>query len=901
MLSQHGRQPEQAVPKPGAICTTCPYCGVGCGVIARRRGDGGADISGDPDHPANFGRLCSKGSALGETLSLEGRLLFPMVHGGRTSWDDALSLVAWRFADAIREHGPDSVAFYVSGQILTEDYYVANKLMKGFIGSANIDTNSRLCMASSVAGHKRAFGTDTVPGCYEDLELADLVVLVGSNLAWCHPVLFQRLAAARERRGTKVVVIDPRETATCEIADLHLAIAPGADVALFNGLLAHLVAAGRIDRNYVRSHTTGLDDALAAASAMGLAEIAAATGLDAAIIADFYALFAETGRTVTVYSQGVNQSSAGTDKVNAILNCHLATGRIGKPGMGPFSVTGQPNAMGGRETGGLANTLAAHMELADPQHRRIVQEFWGAPRIAATPGLKAVDLFRAVGEGRIKALWIMGTNPAVSMPDADGVSAALKACPFVVVSDVERETDTTRLAHVLLPSAAWGEKNGTVTNSERRISRQRAFLAVPGEARADWWQLAEVAKRLGFADAFTWRHPAEIFAEYARLTATDNGGARDLDLGAHATVTAAQYDALAPFQWPQPAGSVPSETRFFTEGQFFTADQRARFVATPFREPEQRPSARFPLVLNTGRIRDQWHTMTRTAKAPRLMAHMPEPYVDVSPGDAAALGLAPSTIAEIASDSGTILARVVVTGHQAAGSVFVPMHWTGTIASRARVGSVTGAATDPISGQPELKHTPVAVRPFPARWHGFAVALGRPAIDVADYVAIAGTASGYRFELAGADEPTSWDKALHAILGVSQQGIELLAYRDAGAGQHRFAALAEGRLVGALFVARGPLLGIARGWLAEQVGRQLALEDRLRVLAGRAGSAAKDKGPTVCACLEVGRNEIVEAIVNGDARTVDAISARTKAGTNCGSCRSDIQRILDEARLAKAG
>ena len=422
--------------RQGWTRTTCPYCGVGCGVLSRDSGDGTAEIKGDPEHPANFGRLCSKGAALGETLSLDDRLLFPSIAGRRASWDEALGEVARRFSATISRHGADSVAFYVSGQLLTEDYYVANKLMKGFIGSANIDSNSRLCMASSVAGHKRAFGSDTVPGTYEDLELADLVVLVGSNLAWCHPVLHQRLMAAREKRGTKVVVIDPRRTATCEIADMHLAIRPGGDVALFNGLLQHIAQAGRLDRAFVWRHTSGLLAALKAAQPLTLREIGAITGLDQAQISAFYDLFLAQARTVTVYSQGVNQSSAGTDKVNAIINCHLATGRIGKPGMGPFSVTGQPNAMGGRETGGLANMLAAHMELANPEHSRIVGTFWGTLRLATEPGLKAVDLFRAVGDGRIKALWIMATNPVASMPEADDIRRALEACPFVVVSDV---------------------------------------------------------------------------------------------------------------------------------------------------------------------------------------------------------------------------------------------------------------------------------------------------------------------------------------------------------------------------------------------------------------------------------------------------------------------------------
>ena len=478
------------------VATTCPYCGVGCGVLADVAADGAVSVRGDPDHPANYGRLCSKGSALAETLQLDDRLLHPEIEGARASWDEALDLVAQRFSAAVAEHGPDSVAFYVSGQLLTEDYYVANKLMKGFIGSGNIDTNSRLCMSSSVAGHKRAFGTDTVPGVYDDLEQADLVVLVGSNFAWCHPVLFQRVVAARLKRGLKLVVIDPRRTPTAEQADLHLAIAPDGDIALFNALLSHLSRAAP-DRDFVERHTSGFAEALAAASALDAAAVARVTGLAAADVAAFLDLFAVTERVVTVYSQGVNQSVCGVDKVNAIINCHLLTGRIGRPGMGPFSITGQPNAMGGREVGGLANQLAAHLEIDVPAHRDLVARVWGATRMATRAGLKAVDLFRAVADGRIKALWIIATNPVDSLPEANAVREALENCPFVVCSDVIRRTDTTRTADVLLPAAAWGEKDGTVTNSERRITRQRAFLGPPGEAMPDWWIVDQVAEPHG--------------------------------------------------------------------------------------------------------------------------------------------------------------------------------------------------------------------------------------------------------------------------------------------------------------------------------------------------------------------------------------------------------------------
>ena len=882
-----------------ATRTTCPYCGVGCGILARPLDDGTAEIAGDPEHPANFGRLCSKGAALGETLLLDGRLLYPVVHGERASWTNALDLVAQQFASAIAEHGPDSVAFYLSGQILTEDYYVANKLMKGFIGSANIDTNSRLCMASSVAGHKRAFGTDTVPGTYEDLELADLVVLVGSNLAWCHPVLYQRLAAARETRGTKVVVIDPRETATCDIADLHLAVAPGTDVALFNGLLAHLTASGQLDEAYVAQHTRGLPAALAEASALGIAEVAAATALSTSQVADFYELFAETERTVTVYSQGVNQSSAGTDKVNAIINCHLATGRIGRPGMGPFSVTGQPNAMGGREVGGLANMLAAHMELDNPDHRRTVRDFWNAPTIADKPGLKAVDLFRAVEEGRIKALWIMATNPVVSMPEADRVRAALATCPFVVVSDINRKTDTTALAHVLLPSAGWGEKDGTVTNSERRISRQRAFLPLPGEARPDWWQMVEVAKRLGHRAAFDYRHHAEIFAEHARLTGLENEGSRDLDISGASEMTRAEYNAMEPFQWPRATARKPTTTRFFANGEFYTPDRRARFVPTPFRLLAQKPTADAPLTLNTGRIRDQWHTMTRTAKSPRLMGSAPQPFVEIHPSDAEAFGIAHGALADVTSHNGTIVCRAVVTDRQTTGSVFVPMHWTSQLANRARMGALVSAITDPISGQPELKGTPVAIRPFNVAWQAYAVTRRTPQIQAA-YTAIAAVNGGYRMELGLHEAPESWDALTQALLVDSDRAdVELLAYHDVAAGQYRYAAFSGEQLLGAFFAARGSLT-CARDWIAAQLRTPMPQAARLRLLAGRPGAESKDRGLTVCACFEVGRNEIIDAIAEQGATTVAAVGACVKAGTNCGSCRAEIKRILDATRVPEA-
>ena len=879
-----------------ATRTTCPYCGVGCGVLAMPGPGGAVAIKGDPDHPANFGRLCSKGSALAETLSLDGRLLHPEIGGKRVTWDAALDSVAGAFQAAVRDHGPDSVAFYVSGQLLTEDYYIANKLMKGFIGSANIDTNSRLCMSSSVAGHKRAFGTDTVPGTYEDLEQADLVVLTGSNLAWCHPVLFQRLLAARERRGTRIVVIDPRRSATAEAADLHLPLAPGSDVALFNGLLDHLQAAGSMDGDFVACHTSGIEETLMVAAKTGLAGAARATGLPRDLLRDFYDVFAATERVVTVYSQGANQSSRGTDKVNAIINCHLLTGRIGRPGMGPFSVTGQPNAMGGREVGGLAHQLAAHMEIGDPAHRALVREFWRAPALATKPGLKAVDLFEAVHDGRIKALWIMATNPAASLPDANRVVEALARCPFVVVSDVVRETDTTRHAHVLLPAAAWGEKDGTVTNSERRISRQRAFLPPPGEAKPDWWMIAGVAKRMGFS-GFDYAGPAALYREHAALSGHGNGGDRDFDIGAHALLNDAGYRAMDPFQWPLAADGT-TRARFFGDGKFFTPDGRARFVPTVPRAPASSPDTMYPLVLNTGRIRDQWHTMTRTGKTARLTSHFAEPFLEIHPEDAEAAGLRPAGIAEVTSPRGRALLRVLVTERQRRGSVFAPIHWTGQQASQARIDALVAPHVDPVSGQPESKFTPVRVAPFATAWHGFAVSLARPQRVDADYWALAPAESGFRLELADSETPADWrDRALR-LFGADETA-EVIAYHDATRGHFRLALFASGVLSAALFVSPEPV-ETARAWLLARLGLPLDGVERLRLLAGRGGEAGADPGAIVCSCFSVGANQIADA-VKGGALTVDAVGACLKAGTNCGSCRMEIGRVIDACSAQKAG
>ena len=879
--------------------TTCPYCGVGCGVLATPNGNGGAAIAGDPDHPANFGRLCSKGSALGETLGLEDRLLYPMIRcrkGSmeRVAWSDVLDHVAHRLAHIIKRDGPGAVAFYLSGQLLTEDYYVANKLMKGFIGSANVDTNSRLCMSSTVAGHRRAFGADTVPGCYDDLDQADLLVLVGSNAAWCHPVLFQRMLANKQTRGARIVVIDPRRTDTAGDADLFLGLKPGTDTALFSGLLAHLAEAGALDSDYVMRHTSGFDEAFARAKSVAgsVGATALATGLTEQDVAEFFQMFKNTPRVVTLFSQGVNQSAQGTDKVNAILNCHLATGRIGKPGASPFSLTGQPNAMGGREVGGLANQLAAHMAFSPPDIDR-VRRFWQAPRIATHEGLKAVQMFEAIARGEIKALWVMGTNPAVSLPDADTARAALKKLELFVVSENVVANDTVKAGvHVLLPAQAWGEKSGTVTNSERRISRQRAFLKPPGETKPDWWIVGEVAKRLGFAAAFDFKSAADVFREHAALSAFENGGGRDFDIGALTSLSDEAFDELAPVLWPIRAGDSEPQQRFFANGGFFANDHRARFIAPEIPALRTETTAGRPLRLNTGRIRDQWHTMTRSGISPRLGQHLPEPFVEIHPDDAIRYGVSNGSFARVTTDFGQCTLKVVVSERQQRGMLFAPIHWSEQTASAARIGALVAPITDPFSGQPENKATPVSIVPYEYVFRGFALSrlpLQLPAHVWWSRVTVAG---GYGYLFADNADLARWQTWLGSVTGG-----DLAEYKDFGGGVYRAASFTGDRIATCLFV--GPARDAGDWDVVKSLFAADALNDdqRRMLLSGKSMDGLASTGPIVCACFGVGRTTICDAIATG-AGTAAEIGAKLKAGTNCGSCIPELKRLITQNAVA---
>ena len=906
------------------VNTTCPYCGVGCGVKVTTI-DGVVTVEGDKLHPASHGKLCSKGYALPDTLYDNNRLLQPMISGANVTWDKAIGRIASEFQSLVETHGPDSIAFYVSGQLLTEDYYAVNKFVKGFLGTANIDTNSRLCMASSVAGHKRAFGSDTVPGCYEDLEHADVVVLVGSNFAWCHPVLFQRLQKAKDKNPLlQIVTIDPRSTATAQQSDVHLPVNAGgeSDAVLFLGLLHYLNINDSLNSEWIRAHTNNAAVALAEAANWPINAVAEFTGLTQKQVRHFYGLY--TGKKVmTVYSQGVNQSHRGTDTVNSIINVHLATGSIGKQGSGPFSITGQPNAMGGREVGGLANMLACHMDIENETHRNLVQRYWNSPSIANAPGLKAIDLFEGVKSRQIKALWVMATNPADSMPKANSVLDAIANCPFVVVSDVTQQTDTAELATVLLPARAWSEKDGTVTNSERRISRQRAFRKAAGQAQPDWWAVSKVAQRMGFEREFDYQHAADIFKEYAGLSGFENLGSRDFDISAHKGITQAEYDALTPFQWPLVNLEQAKSSRLFADGRFFTPDGKARFVPVAIergvlaagvaevpgvggdstylnsqlsaRNADALKKEQDSLLLNTGRIRDQWHTMTRTGFSARLSAHLGEPFVEIHPADASRLNIKDAVIVELSSEQGTIQLRALITDRVKPGTVFVPMHWTNHYASNARVNVLVHAICDPVSGQPALKNQRVTLAPSALNSFGFMVSRTKPTTLNYDYWACTPVEFGWKTEFASSMTPEELEKVVCNSTTETVDGANVFKFSDGSRSQYRFCWFAENTLCSAVFVSSEPVL-VARQAISSLLGHTYVSQtEKLSVLSAAGLSTKKDVGTTICSCMQVGVKTIQGAIDAG-CDSIQSVGDACGAGTQCGSCRVDILRLLAEVR-----
>ncbi len=895
----------------------CCYCGVGCGVLIEHDDAGRiTGVRGDPEHPANFGRLCTKGSTLHLSARADLRALHPELRRGRgaprrrAGWDEALDFAADRFAATIAGHGPDAVAFYISGQLLTEDYYAFNKLARALVGTNNIDSNSRLCMSSAVVGYKLTLGADAPPACYADIDHADLFFVAGSNTAYAHPILFRRIEDARTRHPhPKLVVVDPRRTDTAAAADLHLAILPGTDIALCNALLHVLAAEGFVDRDYIAAHTGGFETLERTLRDYPPRRAARICGVEADAIVAAARLFGGARAALSLYCQGLNQSTHGAHNNAAVVNLHLATGQIGRPGAGPFSLTGQPNAMGGREVGGMATLLPGHRDPADPRHRAEIAGLWGVPGLPEAPGRTAVELFEAVAAGAIKALWIACTNPAQSMPDQRLVRAALARAELVVLQEAYGNTETAAFADVLLPAASWGEKDGTVTNSERRISRVRAAGAPPGEARADWAIATDFARRLGprlgRADAarlFPWHAPAEIFLEHRAATR-----GRDLD------ITGLDYAKLerdGPQQWPCPEGATAGRARLYADGRFPTASGRARFVDTRHAPPAESAEPRLPLLLNTGRLRDQWHGMSRTGTVPRLYSHAPRPALAMHPADLADRRLVAGDIARVTGRRGEILVAVEANADLARGQVFLPMHWGGRSVRGAGVNTLTSAAFDPLSKQPELKLAAVEVTKAELPYgivglarldaglgaldalqqlldrfaHATLALFGRDAAFV-EFVARDGNAPA-------AASLAALDEALGFVAGVRE-----LRYDDAARGVSKRIRFRDGQIGAARLAGETR----AAAWLREALLRGVAEPDARRFAAApidRVPAAAPPRGRIVCDCHDVAEAELRRELAA--AKPLADIQARLKCGTQCGSCLPELRRLAAACSPARA-
>ncbi len=815
------------------VATTCCYCGVGCGVVASAHKIGIFSVKGDAAHPANYGRLCTKGAALHLSADAGARLLYPEVNGERKTWDQALDHAAEKFRQIIAEHGPDAVAFYISGQLLTEDYYVFNKLAKGLVGTNNVDTNSRLCMSSAVAGYKQSLGADAPPCAYEDIDDADLILIAGSNTAFAHPILYRRIEDARARNpGLRVVVIDPRATVTARAADLHLALKPGTDIALFNAMLHVIERDGLTDAPFKNSKTENFENLKPLIDHWTPERAAEVCDLPVEKIVQAARMFGNAKAALSLYCQGLNQSASGTRKNCALINLHLATGHIGRPGAGPFSLTGQPNAMGGREVGGMANLLSGHRDLDNEEHRKEVAALWGVETVPWKPGKTAVEMFEAIGRGEIKAVWIACTNPAQSMPDANAVRKALSRADFVVVQEAFRDAETCDYADVLLPAASWGEKEGTVTNSERRISRVRAAIAPPGEARPDWELAVDFALRLQVLlnrkISFDYKSPEDIFNEHRESTR-----GRDLDI---AGLSYALLDRDGPQQWPYPEGAKSGRTRLYADGVFPTPSGRARFVATEYLPPAEEPDAQFPFRLTTGRLRDQWHSMTRTGLVARLFSHSPEPEIVVSEFDLQKNNLSNHDLVRVSSRRGSVVMKMRASDDMRAGDAFVAMHWSGRFTAGAGTNALTISAIDPYSKQPELKHAAIRIEPFAARWRGSFSAVAAPGLQRAAATWLA------RFDYA-------------AI------------------------ALVEGPEI---------LLRLELATAVEPPAEALAALEKLFGQPPVTGATAFERA--VCACFKVGESQIRAAIATG--ASLASLQKNLKCGTNCGSCVPELRRLV---------
>ena len=693
--------------------STCCYCGTGCGVVVSKTREGGISVAGDVEHPSNRGLLCSKGMNLHYTVQDQSdRLLYPQMRWNRNtalqrvSWDTALDRAAAVFKTFIEKYGPDSVGFYASGQCLTEEYYIINKLIKGFIGSNNMDTNSRLCMSSAVVGYKMALGEDSVPCTYDDIELADCFLVAGANPAWNHPIIFRRMEAHKAANPrTKLIVIDPRRTDTARMADLHLQIKPGTDIVLLNAIAKGLIARGYTDKNFIENHTEGYTEFQNLVMEKDFREVAKTCGIGINDIHLAVELIGKSKGFMSMWAMGFNQSVIGVNKNLALLNLHLITGQIGKPGAGPLSLTGQPNAMGGREVGGLSNLLPAHRNLANAEHRQEVADFWGVPSINPKPGLTATEMFEALRTGKMKAIWIICTNPMVSLPDLNLIEEGLRNAKFVVVQDVSNRSDTVAYADLVLPAAAWGEKSGTMTNSERRISYLEKFIDAPEEALPDTEILIRFAKKMGFERGFDFRNPAQIYNEHVRLTQ-----------GTNIDISGLSHERLhrqGSFQWPVPNSVSVGTPRLFADNQFFTPTKKAKIFAVNGDNHSEPLTENLPLILTTGRIRDQWHTMTKTGRVKKLNQHLPKAFLEINPTDAAERKLNDGDIAQITNGRGQVQVPVKVTTDIRQGVVFLPMHWGKVLnQTQARCNNLTSSLIDPISKEPDFKFSAVQVQKF---------------------------------------------------------------------------------------------------------------------------------------------------------------------------------------------
>ncbi|MCZ2368865.1 nitrate reductase [Vibrio diabolicus] len=863
----------------GCRKTTCPYCGVGCGIEINNN-----KIIGDALHPANSGSLCVKGVALAESLQMPSRLLYPKLREKEVSWQVITDLIAQEIHQAKAEFGPDSVAMYVSGQLLTEDYYVANKLMKGYVGSANIDTNSRLCMSSAVAAHVRAFGEDVVPVNYDDIDNTELLIICGANTAWTHPVLFRRIQQARENNpNLKLVVIDPRETVTAQQADLHLPIKNDGDVSLFNGLLKFLIEQQCIDSEYINSHTDGFDALAEEVSDLryDVTNLTSSIGISEEKLTTFFQWFAQSPTAITLFCQGVNQAENGVDKGNAIINAHLATGKIAKSGCGPFSITGQPNAMGGREVGGLANQLAVHRAF-DADSIKQVQAFWDSPEIATKPGLKAVELFEAVERGEIKVLWIMATNPVVSLPDNQMVKRALEACPFVIVSDITAESDVAKYADVLLPAAGWGEKQGMVTNSERRLSRQRQFQTPPGEAKSDWWAISQVGQALCALEktqnGFAFTSERAVFREYAAMTGMNADSPLKLDLSQHSNLTEQEYEEWVPTQW---GGERP-----FADGGYSHPDGKARFVVTS--ESPTRLERTKGWWLNTGRQRDQWHTMTRTGHIAHLAASELEPTVYMNTLSATQNRLKAGQLTKLfqPTSNTSIYAKVAIDEGLGFQELFMSMHWAGRYGGESSVNAIVNSAKDPISGQPAFKSSYVEVQDAAVKTYGMFIGTQ---FDSGKFLYSPFQAESnlgiWRFAHDKRPKKQSFcrtEKSRRITIDIAQGWLAV-----------DYDLVGDVRIIRSVLVVSSEPIQTDYTNFTGLIGKPMELSQLLTITQSQ--SSAK----LVCSCFRVTDKQIHDAMEKQDCTSLTQLQNKLKCGTNCGSCVSQIKQMVDSHQHQK--